>query len=229
MACEQCGLDPICQVLDYASEASGVPAGILLRRQPVARGAILFRYQQPFTSIYAVKSGSFKTFVPDAQHPDQVLGFQLAGELIGAEAITSGSYPCTARALETSSVCELRLQRLAETGRPQVELQQAIIEVLGGELAASHRMLASLVHQSAEQRVAGFLLNLSGRLQQHGMAGDQFNLSMSRSDIGSYLGLAGETVSRVLGKLHEKDCIQLRRKRVFLRTREALDALCAKR
>lgn len=229
VACDHCGLDPLCRVLDYGSETSAVPAGILLRRQPVARGAIIFRYRQRSTSIFAVRSGSFKTFLPDAQYPDQVLGFQLAGELIGAEAVTTGRYPCTARALEVSSVCELRLQRLPESGRQLADLQQAVIEVLGGELAARHRLLASLVQQSAEQRLAGFLLNLSGRLQFHGMPSVEFNLSMSRSDIGSYLGLAGETVSRVLGRLHEKGLIQLRRKRIRLTRRADLQALCAER
>ena len=224
VVCGHCGLDPLCRVLDYASAESGVPGGILLRRRPVARGEIIFSRQEPSSSIFAVKSGSIKTFVPGAKSPDQVLGFYLAGELVGAETLAAGRYPCSARALEAGSVCELRLARLPESGRPLAALQQAVIEVLGDELAVSRRLLATLVHQSAEKRVVSFLLNISDRLQRHGMPCSEFNLSMSRSDIGSYLGLAGETVSRVLGRLHEKGQIQLHRKRILMRRKQQLQA-----
>ena len=104
VACGHCALDPLCRVLDYASAESGVPGGILLRRRPVARGEIIFSQQEPSSSIFAVKSGSIKTFVPGAKSPDQVLGFYLAGELVGAETLAAGRYPCTARALEAGSV-----------------------------------------------------------------------------------------------------------------------------
>lgn len=227
--CANCALDPLCRSLDYASAESGLPAGILICRRPVTRGQLLFRCHQASDSIFAVKSGSVKTTLPDARYPDQVLGFQLAGELVGAESVALGRYPTTARALETGSVCELRLTRLAESGRRQVELQQALIEVLGHELVSRHRLLATLVKQAAEQRVAGFLLDIGNRLRRRGLSGSEFKLSMSRSDIGSYLGLAGETVSRVLARLHAKGLIRLRRKRILLHRSGSLAAFCAER
>lgn len=214
--CEDCGLDPLCLLLDYAGDDSGLPAGILLRRQSVARGESIFRKGDPFRSLFAVKSGSFKTLNPVAEGPDQVIGFHLPGELIGVEGVAGGSYSCTARALEPSSICELRMERLPESGRPMDILQRGIIELLGKEVAFQHALKTPLIRQSAEQRIAAFILNMSQRLEQGGMGGNAFTLSMSRSDIGSYLGLASETVSRVMTRFQKMGLLDIQRKRVFL-------------
>jgi len=215
--CEDCGLDPICMVLDYAGEESGVPEGILVRRRPIERGETLFHKDDLFRTLYAVKSGTFKTLIPHRGRPDQVVGFHLPGELIGAEAMAGEHYPCTARALEASSVCELCLDRLPDAGRPMEALQRSIIELLGKEVAFNHELIGSLVHQSAEQRVAGFLSSLSDRLQRRGMPGTEFILTMSRSDIGNYLGLASETVSRIMTRFQKQGLIRIQRKRISLR------------
>ncbi|HHH39885.1 MAG TPA: cyclic nucleotide-binding domain-containing protein [Sedimenticola sp.] len=216
VACASCGLDPLCNVLDYAGEQSGLPEGLLLRRRPVARGETLFHIHDPFRSIYAVKQGSFKTFIPRPDGSDQLIGFHLPGELIGAGAMAAERYPCTARALENSRVCEIDLSRLPESGRPLQRIQRAVIELLGQEVAFGSELIAALVHQSAEQRVAGFLISLSDRLQRRGMPGTEFHLSMSRSDIGNYLGLASETVSRILTRFSKAGLIHVRHKRVHL-------------
>jgi len=147
---------------------------------------------------------------------DEIVTGRITGELIGAEAIAGAAYPCTARALETSSVCELCLERLPDAGRPLEALQQSIIELLGKEVAFNHELIGSLVHQSAEQRVAGFLMSLSDRLQRRGMPGTKFTLSMSRSDIGNYLGLASETVSRILTRFQSQGLIRIQRKRIII-------------
>lgn len=223
--CEDCGLDPICVVLDYAEEMSGVPEGVLLRRRPVQRGEPVFHQQEPFHSIFAVKSGSFKTDISGTADSKQVIGFQFPGELIGVEAIARQIYPCTARALEKSSVCELRIARLPESGKPLQALQASIIEILGKEVAFNHQLISSLVHQSAEQRVAGFILSLSNRLARRGLPSTEFNLSMSRSDIGNYLGLASETVSRVLTRMARSGAIRLLRKRIFILDRNCLEEI----
>ncbi|WP_078487416.1 helix-turn-helix domain-containing protein [Solemya velesiana gill symbiont] len=175
-----------------------------------------FARTTPFHSLFAVKSGSFKTYVPRFDHPDQVVGFHLVGEMLGCEGMAGGNYPYTARALENSSVCELRLEKLSDAGRSIEELQKGIIELQGKEVAFSHELIASMVHQSSEQRVAGFLLSLSNRLQRRGMPSSEFNMGMSRSDIGNFLGLAGETVSRVPTKFQKQGLIKLNHKRVTI-------------
>lgn len=223
--CENCGLDPMCDLLGYAEEGSQVPEGVLLRRCPVSRGETIFRKGDPFRSIFAVKSGSFKTYVPKTDKQDQVVGFHLMGELIGAEGFAGKAYPYTARALEDSSVCELRLEGLGETGRSVEAVQQGIITLLGGEVAFNHELISTLVHQSADQRIAGFLVSLSTRLQRRGLPQTEFKMGMSRSDIGNYLGLASETVSRVLTRFQQSDFIRLNHKRLVIVDRDALTAV----
>ncbi len=222
--CEDCSLDPLCLLLDYAGDDSGLPPGILLRRQSVARGESIFRKGDPFRSLFAVKSGSFKTLNPVPDGPDQVIGFHLPGELIGVEGVAAGSYSCTARALEPSSICELRMERLSESGRPMEILQRGIIELLGKEVAFQHTLKTPLIRQSAEQRIAAFILNMHQRLEQGGLGGKDFTLSMSRSDIGSYLGLASETVSRVMTRFQKMGLVTIQRKRVILEDPKRLAA-----
>ncbi|MCW8908271.1 MAG: helix-turn-helix domain-containing protein [Sedimenticola sp.] len=223
--CQDCGLDPMCSILEYAEEGSDVPEGILLRRRQVSRGETIFMKDDPFRSVFAVKSGSFKTYIPKFSGIDQVVGFHVIGELIGIEGIAAERYPYTARALQDSSVCELRIESLQETGRELETLQKGIISMLSAEVAFNHQLIASLIHQSADQRLAGFLLNLSDRLHARGMRQEEFQIGMSRSDIGSYLGLASETVSRVLTRFQKQGLIQLRHKRLRLLDRAGLEEL----
>lgn len=225
--CDDCALDPMCRILDYNEGDNRPPEGILLRRQAVNRGKSLFWIGDPFRSIFAVKSGSFKTLIPLQQGGERVIGIHLPGELIGAEALSARRYSCTARALEPSSVCELRMERLQESGRDLEVLQRGIIELLGREVAFSHALTGSLIRQSAEQRVAAFLLNLAVRFDARGMRGAEFTLNLSRADMASYLGLAGETVSRLLTKFRKVGALTLRRKRVRLKDRELLERLAA--
>ncbi|MEW8506234.1 MAG: helix-turn-helix domain-containing protein [Candidatus Thiodiazotropha sp.] len=216
MACSECGLDPMCQVLDYAEPGSGVPAGILLRRQPVTKGAQLFQIEQPFTAVYAVKSGSFKATVPDLNRTEHVVGFYLPGDLIGAEGMANRSYSYSVRALEASSVCVLETHRLRESGRSIEAVQHALIEMLGQEVALNHRVTASLIRQNADQRLAAFILSLSLRASMRGLGSKRLNLGMSRSDMASYLGLARETISRVLTRFQKTGLIRLRQQRLTL-------------
>ena len=225
--CEDCALDPMCQILDYNEGDNPPPEGILLRRQAVRRGETLFRAGDPFRSVFAVKSGSFKTLILLEGGRERVIGLHLPGELIGAEALSTGHYSCTARALETGSVCELRTGRLSDSGRSVEVMQRGIIELLGREVAFRHLLSSSLIRQSGEQRLAAFLLNLSERLMARGAGGVEFTINMSRSDIASYLGLATETVSRLLTKFQKAGILGIRHKRVRIKEREQLERIAA--
>lgn len=215
-------MDPMCSILEYAEEGSNVPEGVLLRRRHVARGETIFLKDDSFRSVFAVKSGSFKTYIPKVSGYDQVVGFHLIGELVGIEGLSGQRYPYTARALQDSSVCELRMESLSGSGYPLEDLQQGIINMLSTEVAFNHQLIATLIHQSADQRLAGFLLNLSKRLHARGMRQIEFQIGMSRSDIGSYLGLASETVSRVFTRFQKHGLIQLRHKRLRLLDQDGL-------
>jgi len=222
VACSDCGLDPMCLVLDYAEAGSGVPEGILLRRQRVASGETLFNAGQPFEAIYAVKSGSFKAVMPDTRDQPRVVGFYFAGELIGAEGMADRRYASSVRALEESQVCVLRLDRLDLAGKPQETIQRALIEMLGREVALHQHMMVTLVRQTAEQRLAAFLVSLGDRLKRRGFSAEIIDVRMSRSDIGSYLGLARETVSRLLTRFQQRGLIRLRGKQLHLLDSDSL-------
>ncbi|MFC1602373.1 helix-turn-helix domain-containing protein, partial [Pseudomonadota bacterium] len=190
--------------------------GILLRDRFVARGESIYRQEDPFRAVFAVKSGSFKTLIPGADTREQVVGFYLPGELMGSEGMANKLYPSTAKALEPSHICELRIDRLPEAGRPLVLLQQRMIELLGSEITFNHKLMASIAQQSSEQRLAAFLLSLSQRYGSRGYAGHEFALMMSWADIGSYLGLASETISRMLSKFQKANLLVLTKKQITL-------------
>lgn len=223
--CSACSLDPICYVLDYAVRGSDVPGGGLSRREWVPSGGTLFSPTDQFHSIYAVKSGSFKAVVQDTKGRERVLGFYFPGELIGADAMSSRRYSTTVRALEPSQVCELRIHQLPESGRPTEVIQRAIIEMLCKEMELNQLITSSLINQNSEQRLAAFLITVSKRLESRGLPKDHFSLHMSRSDIASYLGLARETVSRLLTRFQCEGLIGLRRRRLELLKRDRLEEM----
>jgi CRP/FNR family transcriptional regulator, anaerobic regulatory protein len=211
IVCNECSLDPLCQVIEYAEPGSGVPDGILARRRPVQRGEMLFVMNQPFQAIYAVKSGSFKAVTYDQTGAERVVGFFLSGDLIGVEGMANQTYSYGVRALEVGSVCCLEVDRLAHTGRSTEVLQGALITMLGQEVAMNHLVTSSLIRQNAEQRLGAFILSLVRRSAVRGLSQRNLGLSMSRSDMASYLGLARETVSRVLSRFQNNELIRLRK------------------
>ncbi|MES9817580.1 MAG: Crp/Fnr family transcriptional regulator [Candidatus Thiodiazotropha sp.] len=229
MACRECGLDPMCQVLEYAEPGSGVPSGILLRRQSVKKGEMLFGAEQLFKAVYAVKSGSFKAMVPDLNRQERVVGFYLPGDLIGIEGMANQHYSYSVRALEAGSVCVLDIGRLTESGRSTEAIQRALIDMLGREVALNHSQTASLIRQNADQRLAAFILALALRTSLRGLGGDRLYLGMSRSDMASYLGLARETVSRVLTRFQKEGLIRLRNQSLMLLSWDGLRQVAASR
>ena len=214
--CVNCILDSMCQLLNYAKDEADLPEDILLRHRAVIRGETIYRLDDPFRAVFAVKSGSFKAVIPGADGQEQVVGFSLPGELMGSEGMFEKVYPNTVRALEAGHICELRIERLPESGQPLALLQQRIIELLGSEIAFNRKLAASLARQSSEQRLAAFLLNLSQRYGSRGYADQKFVLMMSWADIGSYLGLASETISRMLSKLQKAGLLALEKKQITL-------------
>ncbi|MCG8050549.1 MAG: helix-turn-helix domain-containing protein [Candidatus Thiodiazotropha endolucinida] len=198
VACCDCGLNPLCQVVDYGASDLADSKLVLRRRQPMQRGELLFSAKQPFSALFAVKSGSFKAISVDLSGKERVVGFYLPGDLIGAEGIANRVHSFTVRALEESAICRMDLPQMPQSGRGNEMLQGALIHMLGEEVSINHLVTSSLIQQNAEQRLAAFILNLSVRCGMRGLSQYQLGLSMSRSDIASYLGLARETVSRTL-------------------------------
>lgn len=223
--CNLCDLDPICELLDYGAETAELAKGTLFRRQRVAKGETLFRDGDPFHSLFAVKSGSFMSILKRGKDTDLVVGFHFAGDLIGADGMAQDCYQGTARALEPSSVCVLRMARLDQPGRSLETFQRGIIRILGQEIAFRHNLHSALIRQNGEQRLAAFFLSLASRHRARGMPDSEFKLHMTRTDIASYLGLSRETVTRGLSSFQKEGLIRVSGRLFRLEKVERLEEL----
>ncbi len=198
---------------------------IVKRTRPLHRGDVLFREGDRFRSLYVVKTGSVKTFAPNPEGGEQVLGFHLPGELIGLDAIDKDLHACSAKVLETSAICEIPFARLEELTAAIPSLQHQMFRLLSKEIAHETDMLLLLGKKTAEERLAVFLLSLSRRLQKRGLSATDFYLSMSRHEIGNYLGLAVETVSRLFTRFQDDGLMRVDRKHIELTDVRALESL----
>lgn len=214
--CEDCGLYGICLVAGLDNPQSELLDHIVSRREPVLKDTILFKAGEPFTSVFAIKSGAFKIYTLDDDGKERVAGFYMPGELLGLEAIKPGRYKYYARSLDNSSVCRLGFDELHRLGELIPEFQMQLIEAMSYEIHEAQHLAMLTGRQVAEERLTAFLLNLSQRYQAHGLPGDAFRLSMSRQDIASYLGLAMETVSRVFTRLQDDELLMVSGKNVKL-------------
>lgn len=227
VACQDCSLFQLCLPVGIDSADLELLDTIIKRRRPLKRGEHLFHVGAPFQGIYAVRSGSVKTYVPTPDGHEQVTGFHLPGELIGLDAISALVHPCAAKALETTSLCEIPYLQLGELCNRVPALQQQLLKIMSKELLHDQSLLLLLGKKSAEERLAALLLSLSGRYRQRGLSACEFHLSMSRNDIGNYLGLAVETVSRLFSRFQEDGLLQVARKHVRILDLDRLDAIAS--
>ena len=191
---------------------------------PLHAGDHVFRKGDPFEAIAAVRAGTVKTYVVDSEGREHVLGFYLPGEVIGLDAIDGDHYPCNAIALDTVALCRFSFPRMAELAARVPGLQQQLFRLLSRDIGAAMRLAGDW---SADQRMAAFLLGLSRRLSARGFSPRRFQLTMARTDIGNYLRLAPETVSRVLKRFQDDGLLVVDRREVELADVARLDALAA--
>lgn len=205
-SCETCALSGVC--LPIAIDESNLARldEIVERGRPLRKGAHVFRAGEPFTSVFAVRAGTIKTYRITEDGEEQIMGFHLPGEVFGFAAIGTGTYRNSAVALESAAVCEIPFERLEELGHEIPSLQRHFVSLMAREITEDQDLLILLSKKTAEQRLASFLLALSSRLRRRGLSGTEFRLPMSRSEIGNYLGLVIETVSRILGRF-QRDAI----------------------
>ena len=214
VACANCNLHNLCLPLGIDSQDIERLDDIINRKRPLSRGEYLFQAGAPFHAIYAIRSGSVKTFTATEDGQEQVTGFHLPGELVGLDAISSDTHNCTARALETTSVCEIPYTQLEELSAHVPSLQRQLLRVMSREILQDEHMMMLLGRKAADERLAAMLVSISNRFKQRGFSPREFNLSMSRNDIGNYLGLAVETVSRLFTRFQEDGLLETERKHV---------------
>ncbi len=226
IACQSCSLYRLCLPLGLHSNDLAQLDKIIKRSQNFGRGQSLYSVESPFTSIFVVRSGSFKTTVSAVDGREQVTGFYFPGEFVGLDAIHEQAYKSNAKALESSSVCELPFEKLQELGATMPQLQMQMLSRLSKELSGDKSLMFLLGKKTAEEKLATFLLSISRRFQDRGFSATDFQLSMSRGDIGNHLGLAVETVSRLFSRFQDDGLIAIRGKAISLRDTEKLTQLC---
>lgn len=223
--CQECSLSDLC--LPHGMETGEINQldEILKRKQPFQPGQHLFRPGDNSNSIFAVRSGALKSYCITEDGDEQVLGFTLPGELVGLDGLAGECYASASVALETSSVCELPFDQLEELCHKLPGLQKQMMRLLGKEISSDQHMLMLLGKRNAEERLASFLLSLSSRYKARGLSADEFNLPMSRQDIGNYLGLAIETVSRLFAHFQEDKLLTVNRKQIKILNQAALKSM----
>ncbi len=225
VACKNCSLSQLCLPMGLAAEDVERLDSIIKRSRPLHRGDHLFRGGERFRSLYVVKTGSVKTYAPSEEGGEQVLGFHLPGEIIGLDAIDKSCHACSAKVLETSAICEVPFQRFEELATSIPSLQHQMYRLLSKEIGQDADMLLLLGKKNAEERLAAFLSSMSSRLSKRGLSPTDFYLSMSRHEIGSYLGLAVETVSRLFTRFQEDGLLRVDRKHVEVLNLPALEMM----
>lgn len=225
VACQDCSLFALCLPVGLERHDLEEVDRIIKRRRPIARGEHLFVAGDALHSIYAVRSGSVKTYILTDDGREQVSGFFLPGELVGLDAIGSGRHSSSARALETTSVCEIPFDEYEALSAHIPSLPRQLLRIMSNEMHDDQLLLMLLGKRTADERLAAFLLSLSLRFGQRGYSSSEFNLSMSRNDIGNYLGLAVETVSRLFSRLQEDGVLAVRSRNIRIIDMERLKGL----
>ncbi len=216
--CLNCGFDSWRLPADLSSHESKNLNDFIEHRRPIRRSQYLYRAGAPLESLYAVNSGFLRTSVSDSHGREQIIGFSMTGELVGLDAIGAGSYLCDSIALEDSSVCGIHFSDFEKLGLIIPALQQHLHRAMSTEITRDHGIMLLLGAMSAEERVIIFLLNISKRFSTRGFSGTYFRLPMTRRDIGSYLGLKLETVSRVFSHLNNIHLISINHKSIEIKS-----------
>jgi len=206
--CKECSLSPLCLPLSLNMEDINALDNIVKRGRPLKKGEFLFRQGDSFTSVFAVRTGALKTFSVTDSGEEQITGFHLPSELVGMSGMDAEAYPVSAQALETTSLCEIPYEKLDELSVQLPQLRRQLMRLMSREIRDDQQMMLLLSKKTADERIATFLVNLSARFRARGYSANQFRLAMSRSEIGNYLGLAVETVSRVFTRFQQNGLLQ---------------------
>jgi len=222
VSCEICGISTLCLPSALSKDEVRRLGGIINRGTPLQKGAFLTQAGDTFKTLYAVSAGSFKAYTLSEDGVINITGFYFPGELIGLDAINSGSYTSFVKALETSSVCALPYEQLEDLSGDIKNLRRSVMNIMSKEIQDDQELLLLLSRKNAAERMAAFLLSLSMRFKQRGFSSTEFNLTMTRSDIGNYLGLAIETVSRLFSQFQKNEIIDVKDKLIGIRNRNKL-------
>lgn len=216
ISCGNCRLGSICLPIALESDDIVKLDEIVQRGRPMQKGEHLYRESDVFTSVYAVRSGAIKAYRLTGDGQEQVTGFYFPGEIIGMDGISKNKYANSAKALETSAVCEIPFHRLEELSTAIPSMQRHFFQLMSQEITTDQQLITLLSKNSAEERIAALLLSISARNARRKLSRTSFRLPMSRTDIGNFLGLTVETVSRVISRFNKQGLIAVESKEINL-------------
>lgn len=226
-SCSTCRLADLCIPIALEIEDVNKLESIVNRGKPMAKGDHIYREDEQFKSVYAVRLGSVKTYRMTGDGKEQVTGFYMAGEVFGVDGVANGIHENSAVALDTSAICAIPFERLEELSTLIPSLQRHIFKLLGHEIAEDQKLITLLSKNSADERLAALFLGLSQRCSTIGLSSTNIILPMSRGDIANYLGLTVETVSRVLSRLQKQKIIEIDNKELNILDMDALRNITA--
>jgi len=223
--CEQCGIYRLCLPMGLNRHDLNQLDQIIKRSRPVKKGEHIFRAGEPFESIYALRSGSIKSYQLNEQGEEHIIGFKMPGDLLGLSGINGGTHLNSTQALEVSNICEIPFAQLENLGQQIPGLSHHLIEIMSKEIQEVQQKVAMCSMMSAEARLASILHIMAQRFKERGFSENEFHLSMSRTDIANMLGLAIETVSRVFSHLHEQGILNVKGKHIQILDQNRLRSL----
>ena len=222
ISCGNCRLNTICLPISLHIEDIDKLNSIIQRGKPLQKGDYLYRANEEFDSVYAIRSGAVKATSLSDNGNEQITGFYLPGEVVGMDGLADNRYTNSVVALETASVCEIPFHRMEELSLQIPSLQRHFFQLMSREITQDQKIITLLSKSSAEERVSALLLSISSRNSRRQLAANAFRLPMSRTDIGNYLGLTIETVSRIFSRLQKQGVISVDKKEIIVTDMDTL-------
>ncbi|MCW9709633.1 FNR family transcription factor [Avibacterium sp. 21-586] len=223
--CQDCSISQLCIPFTLNSQELDQLDNIIERKKPIQKSQILFKAGDPLNSLYAIRSGTIKSYTISESGEEQITSFHLPGDLVGFDAIINMRHPSFAQALETAMVCEIPFDILDDLSGKMPKLRKQIMRLMSNEIKSDQEMILLLSKMNAEERLAAFLHNLSLRYSARGFSAREFRLTMTRGDIGNYLGLTVETISRLLGRFQKSGMLSVQGKYITINDMTELSTL----
>lgn len=220
--CGNCRLNAICLPLALESKDIEQLDDIIQRSKPIQKNQHLYREEDDFRSVYAVRSGTLKAYKTTDDGREQVTGFYFPGEILGMDGIANHTHASSAKALETSAICEIPFESLEKLSTLVPNLQRHFFQLMSREIIEDQQLITLLSKNSADERIASLMLSISARNARRKLSSTAFRLPMSRVDIGNFLGLTVETVSRVFSRMQKMDLLSVDNKEIEIRDIQGL-------
>lgn len=215
-ACSNCNMRELCMPVTLTPTVLDKLDNLVYIRKRFKAGAPIYHSGSNFHSLYAVRSGFVKSATLNEDGTEQVTGFYMMGEILGFDGIATDQHMCTAIALEDSEICIIPFEHLEHVGNEMEHLHHHFYMLMSREIVRDHTMMMLLGSMHGEERVAAFLLNLSQRFHERGYSPFDIVLRMKREEIGSYLGMKVETISRVFTKFREQGLLEVHQKHIHI-------------